>query len=316
MYLVWEALSKFVPDLYIGVPRFLLFCPPGLLREVSVILLQIRWDMLLHFMSLRGLLASPLARMCTTPPLALICLRVWRLARRRTPIQVQSRLLRFEAASNYSESIHVPRPQLEEVTLPRYYRLFMYYYALALRRSSFLLVNSSWTKNHVDSILAHSDPFLDLMHLPLISIGSLFLSLTRALALSSPTHVHVPPKRAEIVYPPCDTHALSQLPLERRPSLLLSLAQFRSVQYISIFGVVLSAFVLTRDKAGKGSCGADSHDGLPAHALSRAQPVYASVARRRSAQRGRFQARRGAKRTRRLTPGLGMLPSVPDRVPC
>jgi hypothetical protein len=185
--------------------------------------------MLLHFMSSRGLLAFPLAHMCTTPPLALICLRAWRLARRRTPIQVQSRLPRFEAASSYSESIHIPRPQLDEVTLSRYYRLFMYYYALALRRSSFLLVNSSWTKNHVDSILAHSDPFLDLMHLPLISIGSLISSVTRALALSSPTHVHAPPKRAEIVYPPCDTHALSRLPLERRPSLLLSLAQFRSV---------------------------------------------------------------------------------------
>jgi alpha-1,2-mannosyltransferase len=30
MYLAWEALSKFVPDLYIGVLRFLHFCsPPG-----------------------------------------------------------------------------------------------------------------------------------------------------------------------------------------------------------------------------------------------------------------------------------------------
>jgi len=55
----------------------------------------------------------------------------------------------------------------------------------------------------------------------------LFLLVTRVLAPSSLTHVHVTPKRAEIVYPPCDTHALSHLPLERRPSLLLSLAQFR-----------------------------------------------------------------------------------------
>ena len=86
----------------------------------------------------------------------------------------------------------------------------MYHYSLALRRSSFLMVNSSWTKNHVDSILVHSDSFLDLIHLR-----------------SSLTRVHSTPKRAEIVYPPCDTHALSHLPLERRPSLLLSLAQFR-----------------------------------------------------------------------------------------
>jgi len=109
-----------------------------------------------------------------------------------------------------------------------YYRLFMYHYALALRRSSFLMVNSSWTKNHVDAILAHSDPFLYLIHFPLTFIGGLFLSLTRALDPSSRTRGnHVTPKQANIVYPPCDTRALSDLPLERRPSLLLSIAQFR-----------------------------------------------------------------------------------------
>jgi hypothetical protein len=109
----------------------------------------------------------------------------------------------------------------------RYYRLVMYYYALALRRSSFLMVNSSWTKNHVDAILAHSDPHLDLIHLPLTSACSLALSAVRTLAHSSPSRVHATPKRALIVYPPCDTLALSHFPLDERPSLLLSLAQFR-----------------------------------------------------------------------------------------
>ena len=104
----------------------------------------------------------------------------------------------------------------------------MYHYALALRRSSFLMVNSSWTKNHVDAILAYSDPFLSLIHFPFTFIGGLFLSFTRVLAPSSRTRSkHVTPKQANIVYPPCDTRALCNLPLERRPSLLLSLAQFR-----------------------------------------------------------------------------------------
>jgi alpha-1,2-mannosyltransferase len=103
----------------------------------------------------------------------------------------------------------------------------MYHYALTLRRSSFLMVNSSWTKAHIDAILAHADPVLDLIHFPVISIGSVVLSLSHALAHSLPRYTHVTPKRATIVYPPCDTHALSQLPLDRRPSLLLSLAQFR-----------------------------------------------------------------------------------------
>jgi alpha-1,2-mannosyltransferase len=104
----------------------------------------------------------------------------------------------------------------------------MYHYALALRRSSFLMVNSSWTKTHVDAILADSDPFLYLIHFPLTFIGGLFLSLIRALAPSSTTRSnHVTPKQSNIVYPPCDTRTLSNLPLEKRPSLLLSLAQFR-----------------------------------------------------------------------------------------
>jgi alpha-1,2-mannosyltransferase len=109
----------------------------------------------------------------------------------------------------------------------RYYRLVMYHYALALRRSSFLMVNSSWTKNHIDAILAHSDPLLDLIHLPLTFAGSLALSVIHTLALSSPARAHATPKRALIVYPPCDTLALSHFPLDGRPSLLLSLAQFR-----------------------------------------------------------------------------------------
>jgi len=183
----------------------------------------------------------------------------------------------------------------------------MYHYSVALRRSSFLMVNSSWTKNHVDSILTHSDPFLDLIHLPFATIGGLFLLLTRVLAPSSLTRVHATPKQAEIVYPPCDTRPLSHLPLERRPSLLLSLAQFRYV----IFSPLFSAFVFTRGKARKGPRGTDSHDGQATDKLSRAPPIHALVTSRRSAQRGRCCACRGAERARGLTAGLGMLPSVP-----
>ncbi|KAH9996093.1 hypothetical protein BJV77DRAFT_989524 [Russula vinacea] len=83
----------------------------------------------------------------------------------------------------------------------------MYHYALALRRSSLLMVNSSWTKNHVGSILAYSDPLLDLIHFPLTFIGGLFLSLT-----------------PNIVHPPCNTHALSHVRPEKCHS-----AQIRDV---------------------------------------------------------------------------------------
>ena len=132
----------------------------------------------------------------------------------------------------------------------------MYHYALALRRSSFLMVNSSWTKNHVDAILAHSDPLLDLIHLPLTFAGGLAHSVVSALALS-PTRTPVTPKQAMIVYPPCDTLALSQFPLDGRPSLLLSLAQFRCD--LSFDLLLFSVF--TGGKTRKGPRSTDSHDG-------------------------------------------------------
>ena len=94
MYLAWEALSKFVPDLYIGAGSSV--CRPVRVRgQRFLIYSQTRWDMLLPFTSSRGSLASPLARTCTIPPSAQICLRAWRPAARRTPIRTRSHLLRF-----------------------------------------------------------------------------------------------------------------------------------------------------------------------------------------------------------------------------
>ncbi|KAF8194196.1 mannosyltransferase [Pholiota molesta] len=78
-----------------------------------------------------------------------------------------------------------------------YYRLFMYYYVLSLRTSSFVMVNSSWTKNHVDSILRHSDPLIDALHMipPLVGL-KLFTSQNA-------------PATARIVHPSCDTREMS-----------------------------------------------------------------------------------------------------------
>jgi alpha-1,2-mannosyltransferase len=98
----------------------------------------------------------------------------------------------------------------------------MYYYAISLRTPSFLMVNSSWTKAHVDSILQHSDLLLDGLHLlpPLVFI-KLFTSQNA-------------PSSARIVYPPCDTRELATFPLTPRQRIILSVAQFRF--RISFFG--------------------------------------------------------------------------------
>ena len=97
-----------------------------------------------------------------------------------------------------------------------YYRVFMYYYALSLRRASFLMANSSWTKNHVDAVLQHRDTLLDALHMftP--------LSLLRLTQLE-----HQAPREAKVVYPACDTHEMATFALEGREPVVLSIAQFR-----------------------------------------------------------------------------------------
>ena len=86
-------------------------------------------------------------------------------------------------------------------------------YEFSLRKASFLMVNSSWTKAHIDSILYHNNGFLNILtYLPPL------VFLRPSLAALKP---------AEIVYPPCDTRELAELPLEGKARIIVSLAQFR-----------------------------------------------------------------------------------------
>lgn len=73
-----------------------------------------------------------------------------------------------------------------------YYRAFALAYGLAGSFAAVVMVNSSWTQNHIKLI------------------WSLFSSIN--------------PK---IVYPPCDTVSLRKLPLQPREKLIVSVAQFR-----------------------------------------------------------------------------------------
>jgi alpha-1,2-mannosyltransferase len=108
-----------------------------------------------------------------------------------------------------------------------YYRFLMYHYSLALSRPSFIMANSSWTKNHVDAILSHSDPIMNAMHFfsPLFALR-LFATMFKS--SQQPYTVSGSKKRdATIVYPPCDTREMSQFPLDKRERIILSIAQFR-----------------------------------------------------------------------------------------
>lgn len=85
------------------------------------------------------------------------------------------------------------------------------------------MVNSSWTQNHVNAILQHSDVLLDTVRhmIPLrMLLSSRFGSATSA----------------RVVYPSCDTREMSQYPLTGRDRVILSLAQFRYISQKIMFG--------------------------------------------------------------------------------
>jgi len=175
MYLAWEAMSKLIPDLYIDTMGY---------------------AFTFHVVSLLGNI--PVGAYVHYPTISTDMLA-----------RVKSRKKWHTNSDAISSSSVLSWGKL------LYYRLFMFYYALSLRSSSFLMVNSSWTKNHIDAILNHSDPFLEAVHLlpPLVFLRRLTSS--------------TPPKAARIVYPPCDTREMATFPLEGRERIVLSVAQFR-----------------------------------------------------------------------------------------
>ncbi|KAJ8473444.1 hypothetical protein ONZ45_g16294 [Pleurotus djamor] len=175
MYLVWEAMSSLMPDLYIDTMGY------AFTFFVVTLLCKIPVGAYVHYPTISTDMLD----------------------------RVRSRKTWHTNANRVAESTILSGVKLF------YYRIFMYYYATALRCASFLMVNSSWTKAHVDSILKHDDPLLDLL-IKLVLWPLMLL-------LSS----HQYPEYATIVYPPCDTRELAQFPLEGREHIILSVAQFR-----------------------------------------------------------------------------------------
>lgn len=115
--------------------------------------------------------------------------------------RVSHRRVGHTNASNISSSWILSRGKL------LYYRLFMAFYAFSLRRASFLMVNSSWTKGHIDWIVNGPEPKdRDSSPAKTTSKGR---------------------KQVSIVYPSCDTTAMKNFPLEGRERVVLSVAQFR-----------------------------------------------------------------------------------------
>ncbi|PIL35103.1 hypothetical protein GSI_02891 [Ganoderma sinense ZZ0214-1] len=177
MYLVWEAMSILIPDLFIDTMGYAFTFP------VVSLLGNIPIGAYVHYPTISTTMVS----------------------------RVKSR------AAGHTNSATISSSNVLSTGKLLYYRIFMYYYAYSLRQARFIMVNSSWTKGHVDSILQYSDKFLDTIHLlpPLVLLE--VLSRRRSECL----------KEAQIVYPSCDTRQMAALPLEGRERVILSIAQFR-----------------------------------------------------------------------------------------
>ncbi|KAG9308815.1 mannosyltransferase [Chiua virens] len=171
MYLVWEAMSKFIPDLYIDTMGYAFTFPViAWITRASVPI-----GAYIHYPTI------------STDMLARVQGESWKMRAKRL-----------------------------------YYRLTMYYYALCLSHAQFLMVNSSWTRNHIASIISreHFGSAVRWMHraTPLL-IAKLLLSRS-AVRL-------VVKDRTLTVYPPCDTREMTKFSLQGRERIILSVAQFR-----------------------------------------------------------------------------------------
>lgn len=115
------------------------------------------------------------------------------------------------AATTFNNRAFISRSKVLTAAKKLYYQLFAALYGVAGRRSSRILVNSSWTKNHINELWQV-------------------------------------PSRTHLVYPPCNTSAFEELPLDRSADnecTIVSVAQFRPEKNIPL---QLETFKLLTDK--------------------------------------------------------------------
>ncbi|KAF8510347.1 mannosyltransferase [Hysterangium stoloniferum] len=180
MYLGWEAMSKFTPDIFIDTMGYAF-----------------------TFYLIRPLVGIPIGAYVHYP---VITMEMMRRVRSRQAWHTNSNTVSSSWVLSKGKQI--------------YYNIFMFYYSRALFNASFIMVNSTWTKEHLDAVLEYGmqDSWVKTLHLGLCKTFFL-LSFGEADDVSRPT--------TRIVYPPCDTKRMSTFPLAGRHRVIMSLAQFR-----------------------------------------------------------------------------------------
>ncbi|GAA5825292.1 hypothetical protein JCM11251_006924 [Rhodosporidiobolus azoricus] len=184
--------------------------------------------------------------------------------------------------AGHTNPSHVARSRLLSTLKLGYYSLFASAYSWSLARADLIMVNSTWTKRHIDSLLGSHPPSSSASD-ALTSFAEEASSLTlaakaqgelrrrsSATVSTSTATSHLPssatspsPSRpqARIVYPPCDTSSLSSLPLftvsrtstsSPPRTTIFSLAQFRpEKEHPTQFRALAKVFELAPEYRGR-----------------------------------------------------------------
>ncbi|KAG8907726.1 asparagine-linked glycosylation protein [Tulasnella sp. 403] len=104
--------------------------------------------------------------------------------------------------TGYANKDDVTSSWLKSTAKLIYYRIFAFLYSTSLLQADTIVVNSSWTKSHIDSLIN---------------------SARKRLGKTAPGKT----SGVEIVYPPCHMDKLREFPLQGRERVILSVAQFR-----------------------------------------------------------------------------------------
>jgi glycosyltransferase involved in cell wall biosynthesis len=127
-----------------------------------------------------------------------------------------------ERRPDYNNPNAIASSQVMTNTKVAYYRFFAWLYSLMGGLTDSVMVNSTWTKNHIDSLWQ--------LPLPRRSesdtgeyrpVNGLLSSLFRAFGASGQRPA------ARTVFPPCNTALLASLRLGHRERVVVSVAQFR-----------------------------------------------------------------------------------------
>ncbi|KIM30104.1 glycosyltransferase family 4 protein [Serendipita vermifera MAFF 305830] len=156
--------------------------------------------------------------------------------------------------TTYANNVDVSSSAWRSTAKLLYYRLFSFIYTTALLVSppSFLSVNSSWTKAHVDALLKTRRETASLLS---VVISVIELGLTLA-GWSEPSAAQE--TRVRRIYPPCDVQSLRDFSLKGRKKVVFSCAQFRPekdhAKQIQAFALLFKAhpelFVSEENKNG------------------------------------------------------------------